>query len=463
MAKRVKPSKTKVAQLGRTPRRTEQVIAGGIRPLVGAANADHAADAPLIAIWLDSATGAVRAAKPIKPGLPQDEMWGEALDTLADACIAPVPGPFSGGASDDEYATTNGMLFSLPMPYLPGKILVNDEGLAQAAHAIFDPLGVPIEYSASLPGFDAAYASLTSFMGLDEEPPEPFAWHVDEVLLQPLYAAARKYWQAAPWEMLPDHPPVEVALGELGPERGVETLYGAIIGAGGEAFGVALYYSLDDYLESLERGAELSANDADVDEMIEMLRQSGAPVDGLPPEVLRGAVGSLMGRMDAKSEGAADSADDEDDDLDDAHLPDNIALIFMEARETDPTYLDWLKARGLKYPSRKAVPQFLRVSPDHDPRALTNREAQAMMLSVEAITAFTQIMAPVFTQGMMPAEPLTLPISVKEGDQTRTIRVTFPPPGRDWSEDFATVDEEVEEPERPATEAGRATLYRFKV
>ena len=339
--------------------------------------------------------------------------------------VAPLAAP----ERDDGAARTGGkppVRLQPPPPGLPARIVVDDAALAEAARAIFTPLDVPVEVAEHLPAFDEAFDSVAPYLGAgpDAEPPQPFAWEIDAALLPALYKAAATYARRAPWQYMPDHPPVAVRLDEYGPEPGVDTLYASIMGGGGQVIGIALYYSLDDYRSAARRGTEIAGRDEDVEEAIDLLRQAGAPVDQMEPDELRELVGGFM-----EQTGPGQAAPPE--------VFETSLVFFLEDRdESDPTYLEWLTTHGLKY-TRHNVPFFLKTAAGSKPRQPDEREVRALTLAIEALAQFFKEYERVLQGPFLPVEGLRYQAHVQHNADKVAVDVQFPPENYDWDEDLA--------------------------
>jgi hypothetical protein len=343
----------------------------------------------------------------------------------------------------------------LPHLGLPDRITVNDADMAEAAIALFAPLDISVEYDAHSPAFDQAYAALAKYMGArpDGAPPVPFAWAIAPALLPPLYKAANGYARRAPWRYMPDNPAIAVTLGEHGPEPGVETLYACILGGAGMVIGVAFYYSPDDVRAAMETGAQVSVEDEEIDAAIAQLRQAGAPIDGVPPDMLRDMV-----RVSLAEDAGMDADTDIDADADDEPLAvgESMVAFFDPAMECDPTYLDWLREREITYSGRRLTPSFFRVMEGGETRDLTDREVTALTLALAALNQFFTHYEPVLTGPFLPDAPLMYRARVGTGRDKLTVEVHFPPLGEGWGE-------EMEESLAAASPTGPTTLYRFQV
>ncbi len=366
--------------LARLPRQSQLVIVGGTRPLGLYIRENRQTFQPQVAIWLEAETEYVRAVQVLSPAATAEERLTQALDALVAALARPAPAPQPAGAQ----------------PGLPAKVVVTEVALAEAARDLLAPLNIPVEYAEQIPAFDAAFQSMSDALGASEEgPPEPFTWEVDAALLPSLYAAAASYRRRAPWEYLGSDLPIGIDLGRYGPEAGVDTLYAVVLGNAGEVFGVAFYYALAGFKRTMEQGLERweepepetadAAMKAAIDEMIELLRQEGAPIDDVPPTELRRMVGSML----AAQEGGVEVRDeplDEEEYL--AFIEHSLVVYFDTAKDSDPFYLEWLADHNLKLPARDAVPSFHRMVEHSGPIRPTRQEVVALTVALEALSTF---------------------------------------------------------------------------
>lgn len=460
MAKRHGPTKAQRAKLLRLPRNEALVIEGGMRALTVAGRKRGETTTAQLTIWLNGGEQFVRSIAVIDAGPTADDATVDALGSLVTACTGPFPQPapaLQAQASEtDNTALTPASgdhSRTALTPTLPAKVLVNDAALVTKAAEIFDPLGVPVEYVESLPAFDEAYAAFAQYLGVQpEREAKPFAWKIDASLLPPLFDAAAEFWRRSPWRYLPDHPPFLVKVGRHGPQTGVQTLYASIMGAAGVVRGVAFYFAMEGMRQAMDLGLEIQAQDADVDLMIEMLRQYGAPVDEVPREMLRAMVGGMMSQA-----GAGGRA-----------LPDSLALYYASLKEVDPAYADWLGKHGLTYRSRQSVPLFTRTVSGAEPRWPNAREVRALTVALQVLNRYFRSTERLLQDPFLPLLSVEYPLTLEVGGRRETFTVTFPPP--DWAPeeddpDWALEDESSDpfEPELPATEAGTRAVYRFLV
>ena len=443
------------------------VLEGGAHPLeLSLAGGDGGP--PQAVLWVDAATGDVRASGVVEPAEDGSVPHEDAIGYLVTACAGPfIESDAEVLAFMDEMAARAGRavaprpIAEMPKPGLPARIRMERGALAEAARALMEPLGVHVETvegSDELPQYEHARAALAEYLRntMGDGPGEPFNWEIAQEVVAPLMKAAGRLWRRAPWSYLPDHPPVAVDLGAHGPEPGATLLYASILGGGGMVEGVALYSSARDYHQAHAHGTEMEAVDEQVDQMIALLRQSGAPMDGVPPDMLRGVVGELLAQAGLTSA--------------ETLMPqqNSVALLFGPADDEDPAYLAWLRARGLKYPSREGVPSFLRTQAGQTPRPPTEPEAHAATLALEALNQFFSKFGAVLRGPLLPGEPLALRTRVAAGDGvTAPVEVTYPP--RDWDYGAAVEElnagaaarEELEAPDEPGSLEGARTVYRF--
>ncbi len=469
-----KLTKAELGRLSKLPRSRDLVIGGGKRTLAVYLRDGKQTFQPQSILWMDTEQGFIRSVSMVSPIQTKDDGISEALQALVTAFTGPfmpVPAPPPPGILTLDNGKNN-KKNNQPQPSLPARVEVNDPELAESARAMLSPLNVPVEYVAEIPAFDEAFEMLAASMGADEdaEPPEPFSWDIDTALLPDLFKAVGGYWKRAPWKYMPDNPPIMLDLGKgNGPQPDTDIIYASIMGGGGIVTGVALYFSLDAYIRTLEAGEEQFVDDEELDSAIEMLRQAGAPIEGVPREELRQIVAQLVVKDDDDD---ADDEDDEDDEDYIMNMEDSVAMYFDSSDEVDPTYLEWLEERGLKSPSRQGVPSFVRVTKGSEPRNPDAREVKALTLAIEALNQFFTKYQRTLEGPFLPADGLNLQATVGATKQKAgtTVEITFPPPDYNWTDDEFEDDEEgdeeyieVEGPDDEPTPASLTTLYRFQV
>lgn len=454
---------TLLKRLAKRPHYPDLVVEGGKRTLGVYYREDRDIFQPYLALWVEAETGFIRHSTVINPRESADEGVTETVEALLTALMEPMPNltPASvlgSGAPPQQ-----------PVYGRPSRVLVNDEAVARAVSELLAPLDVTVEQRDELPTFDAAFADLSNMMGADESagPPEPFSWDLDAALVGPLYKAALTFARREPWTLLPNDPPLAVTLGADGPREDTETLYASIMGAGGQVYGVAFYYSLEDFGQAAQQGLDISEVDEQADAFLGMLQQAGFPLGDLAPEEARDALRPLL--LEAGAGGApglleAGTADAPGADAAMApqmpELQESIALTFDPKEDTDPTYLDWLAAHGITRFSRWGVPYFMRTSPGQEPGLPDEREARAVTLALQALDQAMKDFDPALAGPIFAGETFSYVAEIGRGAEARAIEVAVPPPG--YVSPVAPIVP-MDEALAPASEAGPTTLYRFKV
>jgi hypothetical protein len=396
-----KSPKSESEALARLPRLPGLVLEGGKRTLGASLSEDKGLTLPQVALWVDAEQGFVRTVMFIAPGTNRDNGLTETLSALKTAFTGPfVPAP-------------SGAKFQ---PGLPEKVRVADEELAGAARALLEPLGIAVEYAAELPAFEEAFQLMAEGLGEDEDeiPLPPYEWEIDQNLLTALFRAADAYSKQAPWTYMPDNPPLEIRLGEHGPQAEVPTIYASILGGAEIVQGVAFYNSLADYYKLVELGfqheeKEEEEPEPDLEQELEMLQQMGAPVDQMSRQEALAMLADLR-----EAEKGADLI---------PGLEDCLTFWLDERDSVDPGYLEWLAERGLKYTRHQRVPIFSRVLAGGDGRMPDAREAEALRLSIEGLTQFFQKYSKQLKTGMAPVEGFQLEAHPAGG---AAIEVKFP-------------------------------------
>jgi hypothetical protein len=474
-----------LTRLQHLPRLNELVIEGGKRPL-GVFFREHKQTVqPQIILWVDSATGFVRGMQLVNPADTQDDGISEGLESLVKALTGPFMALPIPAAPDDngkvvslearrtskKNSAKKASDFQLPQPGLPARIRINDPALAEAATQMLASYQIPVEYQETLPAFDQVFAALSEQIGTGDPeaaPPEPFEWEIeDESVLPPLFKAAASLWRRQPWEYMPGDIPLAIMLDNHGPDSKTKTLYASIMGSGGIVTGAAFYFSAEAYKRTLVQGQSQNIDDEKLDELIEMLRQAGAPVDGVPPDVLREMVGQIAG-----PELGLDS--DEDAVM---KMEDSLVVYFDASEEVDPTYLEWLAEHKLKSASREAIPTFHRIIKGSGPRPMNPREVKALTMALEALNQFFSTYRFMLEEYQSPGPggfQHTAYVGEAKSKADRTpVEVIFPAKGyeRDYVEYveearnalFYEEEAEAEAPEEPPSLAALTTLYRFQV
>ncbi len=366
-ASRPKKPRDPLVLLAQQPRQSNLTITGGWRTLQAMledeqGNPVHAQ----VVFWADMASHTVYGSGIVPLERSADGGASEAIDILIEGLQKP-------GAGDDDMAA---MLRPDVPPGLPGKIVVADPPLAVKLSARFAPYHVTVENADDLPEMDELLGEMLESLGFgpNGEPPPPFAWDLPQETATMLYAAAAKLWKRAPWDLLLEYPPVEITLGANGPAPEVPVLYASVISDDESMFGVTFFYAADGYEALLNQSMPEGDQQARYDEIIQMMREQGLPVDMIPPPLLQSMIDAALG------EDAAPSFEDV--------AQDALTCFYANRAEVDRTYLAWMDARGVRAPAKKAVPNFSRTLPGQQPHQPDEREARALALALDALAQF---------------------------------------------------------------------------
>lgn len=407
-----KPRKPGSDSLSGLPRLPGLVLEGGKRPLGVSLPTGKEIVYPQVALWVDTGQEFVRTMAFIAPDTSHDNGLTETLEALKRA----FTGPFMPAPPDVRV-----------QPGLPEKVRIDAAELAAAARLLLEPLGVKVEMVAELPVFEELFQIVSEGIGteIDAAPPEPYIWEIDRNLISALYRAAGAYAKLAPWEYMPDNPPVAIRLGPSKVQPQGRTLYASILGGAGIVQGVAFYDSLADLYELMEMGYQRAEKtgefEAEVDlaQELDILRQMGAPVD----DMSRQEALDLLADLREVEQGAGFLPE----------LKDCLTFWLEERNELDSTYLEWLAERGLKYTKRQPVPVFNRVLTGGVTRPPDTGETEALRLAIEGMVQFFQKHGKQLRTGLVPVEGLHLNARTAEG---AVIELKYPAPRYD-EEHFA--------------------------
>lgn len=394
-------------QLDTLPRRPDATILGGRRTLHATLEDDdgHPIHNPQVIAWMDAETQLVLNSGVIDVAHSDDGGITEAVQLLVTGLAQPASAMDPSLMPMMDIASVRGV---------PGTIIVTDAALVPALEARFAPLGVAIVQQDEHPQLDEMLGQLLQSMGFSPtgEPPPPFAWDLPRAQVAPLFAAASNVWDAAPWEVLSEYPTVMVELGTAGPTPDVTTLHAAILGGGAELYGVACYFSLADYVAMLKHSLTLDRERERARATImEQLRESGLPIELMPPDALNELVEMALAQDPALGI--------------DQLAQDGLTCFFEERSGLDPTYLEWLKARNITIPARQLVPSFMRTMPG-DLSALRPpdaRETRALTLALLAIAQFTTHYRATLEGNPTIGEPLELTTTIEK----QSITVSYTP------------------------------------
>ncbi len=412
MPKSRKPPQDPLDQIARLPRRRDVTIVGGRLTLQITPQQPEDQGRPQLVVWMEDQSRMICGSDVIDLDRSADEGATEAVDLLIQGLLGqelPILSAPSG---------------------LPGKIVVADAALRETIRERFAAYQVDVELASEAPLVKETMRGLLRSMGLDEHgaPPPPFAWDAPLAVLAPLYKAAASLWRRAPWDYLLDHPPLMVALGKHGPTDEAETLHVSILGAAGTVFGVACYFTPEDFRLATEAGEAIEDQEETLYEEAKIhFRQRGMPVDLIPEDVLRQLV-----TMAINESGAMQPAQNA------------LVCYFEEQEDTDPTYLSWMNERDLKSASKHAVPTFFRMSRDAEPRQPDERETRALTLVIEAINQFVTRHKTALEEG--PDLGKELALQAKAGQATVPVSLII-----------------TDEKDLLFPPGARTTLYRFHV
>lgn len=123
--------------------------------------------------------------------------------------------------------------------FLPGAVEVADEALAQALAARLQPLGVEVHTRTRVPLVTEAVRALAEDTGTNLLPGILEAPGMSLEQARSFFAAARAFYEAAPWQQLLDEDVFRIEA----PLVPAEISHGLVLGAGGREFGLTLFAS----------------------------------------------------------------------------------------------------------------------------------------------------------------------------------------------------------------------------
>lgn len=466
-------SQSQLRRLHHLPQRKGFVLEGGRRTVPVVVQMESGPMEPGVCLWIDVRTDTIRNVAVINPEATPANQDDQAIASLVHACLGPFEATGQTPAGD-EHAERGPVEHALlpaqsqPQPELPEVIRLNDPALLGRARDIFTPVKVRVELVADLESFEKAFASLVDYFGAHEEELPAFGEDVESATAQRVVEAAAALHRAGVWDLLPSLPPVEVALGELGPADGVNSVFPVTRSQeDGDLYnGVDVYFSLDDAgRDELGQAADLVN---ELDQVLEMLKQPGMIPPGLvppdmTPEDLSAALGEVLGDEEVVQEEVAEAqVAAEEAGAANQHTPfDAITLVYEETEQVLPSMRRWFSEHGVQVPDSTHAPSFLRLTHEGEARPLNAREARAVAATCEALTRLLEAHREELEvlELELPEEPLSEVAEVQTESSVVPVTATYPAPGfnlaalaRDWLVDLP-----------PATEAGKKTIYRFKV
>ena len=361
--RRKKPKSAVGTTYPQNPRRTYM---GDIRAAPFMAQADIGLAMPYLGVWVDADTGQV-VSTVVAVEKP--------LEALAEGIFDPMYSLSSlGGGIDGAIA---GPTINFDDYELPGQVIVFDSALADILRPRLARLGATIEVSERIDPFEELYSSL--FEALSNPPPS-FEINISDDALVSLCDAAERLWKEKPWKYCFDDPPIEIE-----PLDGTgKPVYAAILGGGGQVFGIALFNSLKDY-----------AGFGDVDII---------PPEGASIAELRAFAASIRA----------------------IHSPLTYLISFDQKVDADPVYVDLLFAAGWSRRYR-VVPVFMCHGGEEPMRLFNDEEARRFWSVIEAITVFCKQIRPRIHEIENLPVKLVSDIGIRVDGERHPFRLTIPP------------------------------------
>lgn len=139
----------------------------------------------------------------------------------------------------------------------PERVQVRDAGVAGELAARLAPRGVEVGHHAHLDGLDILAAGLLDTLASDVASAMPAAsspatwrgWGLPRDTVAEIFRAAAAFWRTRPWEWVPSDDPLMAVEGTS------RAWTCAVLGNGGEEFGLALYGAAEDFYQMFEDGA----------------------------------------------------------------------------------------------------------------------------------------------------------------------------------------------------------------
>lgn len=164
---------------------------------------------------------------------------------------------------------------------------------------------------------------------------------------------------------------------------------------------------------------KISEDDETIYAAIEELRRLGAPVDDLDPDVLFHTVARMVAQEDPEIGEHRQM------------IEESLVLFYSDEEETDPTYVEWVRERGLTFVKSRGIPTFLRTGAGQEPRPPDEREVIAMTVALEALNALFSKRADqmALTAAEQPHASLTYVAQAPLRGSTVAVQVSYPPDG----------------------------------
>ncbi|HUW84847.1 MAG TPA: hypothetical protein VMZ31_18865 [Phycisphaerae bacterium] len=220
-----------VERLRRLPQHLSETWQGGwVRLPSWVMGEDETPLRPWLPLWVSSQTEVMHAGRLCPSG--QKDLAG-ALDALVDfACNQKLAG------------------------YRPGRLEVNSPDLATGLSDALAGLGVEVAHTEELSDLDQTAEYMREHMSGGQ--PDPGAMDVPGVTVERMRsfaAAAKAFYQAAPWDHLTDEDLIRIETPQCQTELG----YVTVLGAGGQTYGLGFFDSPDEYWRMQESGDDPQA------------------------------------------------------------------------------------------------------------------------------------------------------------------------------------------------------------
>lgn len=210
-------------RLKRLPQRDDEVWQGGLLRLPAWIEEGPTPYRPWTALWVSARTGLVGLGDVVRPEERSVDLATSALVTFA---------------CDEQLAG-----------YRPARVEVRDAGLAEELGAWLAGTGIEVAYRERLPELDSVMAAMARDLFGGEPPPD--ALSAPGVTIERMSAfadAAREFYLAAPWRHLTDEDLIRIDA----PFVDTGLRYVTVMGAAGQAYGLAFFESLLAYQAVVE-------------------------------------------------------------------------------------------------------------------------------------------------------------------------------------------------------------------
>jgi hypothetical protein len=387
------------ARLNRLKQASDVTFVGGWRQLQGWIRENGESFQPGILMWYDPRSDAPLYATLFNPEQP-DAIATQLLNGAQEA-IKP---------RSQAFTSKGGVSMPSEFPrVLPGTLIVTDESVVPTLSKFFEPLKVTVRYEPDNESLVELLDNLEEEVSksLADEPPEPFSWDIPEEDYVPLFDVAEKLVELdSEWFEYDYTAPIEITLGDRGPQPGVNTLYAAFDPDDGEA---TFFFSREDFDNAIANTSDTpEISEEELVEFRESLQESGMPSEMVP------AVGSeeelAMAQMFMAIRGPATEEEAR------KSLRHALSILFTDLDEVDPSYEEWLEKHGQidRFDEWGQWPTFIRTMPEPPyTRVPDEREAQALSLGLQSLVAYHEhLMQLADTDKLQMNEPITLATTI---------------------------------------------------